>query len=347
MKARAAFLHLSLLFGFLGNGCSDRDKGFFDFSREPQGEVIRLAEGWESQGLRYRGWIGETSLAAARFGETCEGYVGEKADFTLRLREETALQMRVESTLDEDLVMVVTGRAGLRCNDDDVGLMPGMQTRLSAGTYSVYVGSLKPEVGPIPYAFILEPAHPNSPFQGVSSAEVTEQLDALDDWPTPVTAGAVTELVTKLDAQEARFQEAVPTAWPDLDAEPRHGTFRLQRDSQGLIFHDEFESPIAAAMWQAAPNCGGYVPARGTDIVLRATTGFDREIVCEAESTVAIELGLRDRNGTWACGREVAEGRSLQRFRALGPGDYALLVRAIEPVERHRVVLRCDMLEEN
>lgn len=333
-----------LLALLLLSSCSPSERGFFDFSREPDGELVQIASLWKYEALLLEGTVKSEVPARLRFGDTCDGYVSEAPDYILRLTSPQSLRFQVSSPTNADLVMVLTGRSGLRCNDDFVGLMPGMQTRLGAGDYSVFVGTLTPTLEAIPYVLDIRPAVATAPFQGLSSVELEEELERLDQWPSAVSAAAIASLEERVVAQRVAFGQVVPVLEPDLQVLPRVGSFRVERDSTGEIFHSDIQSTSGAALWQVAKRCGGFVPRRGADAVLRVSAAFGGRIQCTVVSQDEVELAIRGPEGHWLCGGRQTRGLAVQSFEPWGSGEYAVTVASVEGLAQYRGALSCDVV---
>ncbi|AMW28663.1 MULTISPECIES: hypothetical protein [Oscillatoriales] len=73
----------------------------------------------------------------------CIGYVDQKPDHTLVLTEFfNHLSLTVQS--NEDTVIVVRGPGGSWCNDDLIGMNPGIIGQWLSGRYEIWVGSYEP-----------------------------------------------------------------------------------------------------------------------------------------------------------------------------------------------------------
>lgn len=335
---------LAVLFASLSMGCGDREGGFFNASGDKRGQLVRVSEVWKRDRIVLQGVTENALPAQARFGDTCEGYVGENPGFTLRLQSELGVRLSVEAEPDADLVMVLAGRSGLRCSDDDDGWLPGLQTRLSGGDYAVFVGTLDPDAPPTPYRLIVEPADPSAPFQGLSVSDVEAHLEALEFVATPVSPGAIAELERRHLLQEQTFALPVPTRTPDVHARARHGTVTVGGVPAANLLREEFDSSAVAALWQVAPACGGYIPTRGVDLSFRVMGEGPTQVECRASSDRQVEFALWGRDDSWRCGGATGDGTATLRFDAAT--TQALVVTSVAPAERFRVLLTCDLLDD-
>jgi hypothetical protein len=78
--------------------------------------------------------------ASTSFDATCAGWVAENPDFQLYTDYDTDAWINVTGAAGTDLTLIVDGPDGRHCVDDSSGLNPNLNTRLSAGTYNVWVG---------------------------------------------------------------------------------------------------------------------------------------------------------------------------------------------------------------
>lgn len=336
---------LLVLFASLAMGCGDREGGFFSASTDKRGQIVRVSEVWKRDRIVLQGVTENALPAQARFGETCQGYVGEHPSFTLRLQNVFDARVHVEADTEADLVMVLAGRGGLRCSDDDQGLLPGLQARLSGGDYAVFVGTMDPDAPPVSYRLIVEPADPDSSFQGLSVSDVEAHLEALDFVATPVSPSAIAELEQQHLRQEESFEMDVPTRMPDVHARARHESVIVGQGPAGNLLREEFESSAVAALWQVAPACGGYIPMRGVDLRFRADGDGATQVECRASSDRPIELALWRRDDRWRCGGATGDSTATLRFDAAT--TQALVVTSVSPAERFRVLLTCDLLDDD
>lgn len=147
--------------------------------------------------------------AVRSFGAACVGWLPDEAQHTVRLSEETSFRVRAEGVKGEDLVLVITGKNGTLCNDDDAGVSPGMQVRLDAGDYAVFVGlrtsSAHPAEG-VRYRLWVEPARDNRAFEGLSSTVVMGELERLGDTPPPLSGPMLDVLEDEIDVQRTRIE---------------------------------------------------------------------------------------------------------------------------------------------
>ena len=70
---------------------------------------------------------------------SCRGYITEEPSFIVDVTDATTVSLSIMS--EGDTTLVVSGPEGVFCNDDFVGLNPGLEQYLSAGRYGVWVGS--------------------------------------------------------------------------------------------------------------------------------------------------------------------------------------------------------------
>lgn len=80
-------------------------------------------------------------LDASVYGVTCRGWIAATPDHTLTLTAQQTVDIAVASTDGGDTAMVMVGPGGTYCNDDSVGLNPGLAGSFMAGTYSIWIGS--------------------------------------------------------------------------------------------------------------------------------------------------------------------------------------------------------------
>lgn len=326
-------------------GCRSDERSFFDFTHEPEGELIAVSADALRRRIVVEGMTQSEVAARIRFGDTCDGYVSERAPYTLRLDRELALQLNVESEADEDLVLVLTGRSGLRCNDDAKGLLPGMQTRLAAGDYSVFVGTLYPSPTPRPFRLVIAEEDPALAFQGLSSSELSAEFQRLAQWNTPVSASAFAALEARVNQQRTAFEDDVPSVPPDLQARALLGVHRVDRGEEGELLRLEYESQGVAPVWLLAGSCGGFVRARGADALLRISSAFEGRVECQASADVEIELAIRGPKNEWRCGGRQARGIAQLSLDAFRSGEHAVMVASVEPTKSFRVLLSCTAFE--
>lgn len=335
------------LAGLLSSGCRDDERSLFDFSSEPIGEVILISSEEGRPPILVEGQTQSDMAARARFGETCDGYVGEHAPYRLRLEKERELRLDIESETAEDLVLVLSGRSGLRCNDDAKGLMPGLQTRLAAGDYSVFVGTLHPSSARIPYRLVIRDADPGVSYQGLPPAELAAEFLRLAQWVTPVSASALASLETRIEAQRAAFEREIPTRVPDIHARALLGVQRVERGQEGEILRQEYESQGEAPLWQLHGACGGFTRSHGADVRLRVSSAFDGRVECQASADVEIELAIRGPQNQWRCGGRRGEGIASLALDTSLAGEHAVMVAAVEPEPSFRVLLSCVALGDH
>lgn len=93
-----------------------------------------------------RGTAGGTR-EASEVAPGCSGFIGMTPDHVLELDTEMPLRIRIESR--EDTTLLIQGPDGAsRCNDDSDGWNPALRETLSAGAWSVYVGTYAPSKYP-------------------------------------------------------------------------------------------------------------------------------------------------------------------------------------------------------
>ena len=78
-------------------------------------------------------------LAAATMESTCTGYVTEEPSFVLDVTGGGTISIQAMS--EGDTTLVIVGPDGTICNDDNVGVNPGVEQYLSPGRHGVWVGS--------------------------------------------------------------------------------------------------------------------------------------------------------------------------------------------------------------
>lgn len=114
----------------------------------------------------------ETRVPAGDFfGTTCYGTIPTAPSYRLIVPEGAMVEAIARTTDSSDLVMVVTGPAGTFCNDDYSGLDPGVRRWLTAGEYSVFVGTLGSGSRTIGFntTFSIQPGDPPVDLSGLTT----------------------------------------------------------------------------------------------------------------------------------------------------------------------------------
>lgn len=89
------------------------------------------------------------TVDAAELGQGCVGWVSRVPNHLLVVEARQRLSVRVRASSGDDLTLMLVGPDGERfCKDDDHGLDPSFEGTLSAGTWSLHVGSWVPESDP-------------------------------------------------------------------------------------------------------------------------------------------------------------------------------------------------------
>ncbi len=258
---------------------------------------------------------------AATYGSTplggCIGAIPNAPQHTLVLPEGMdQLSVTVESGADTTLV--VQGPVGWWCNDDDVGLNPGIHGRWAPGEYAIYVGAYNPGES-VPYTIrfattaggavptpVPAPPTPTSPTPPVYPTPVAPPTPVYSTPPAgqmvapPVAAGG--SLAITSDAALAGAASLATGFLPDPH-----------------VLSGAAGGPVAAAPLgsTAFGPCAGFVPEQPSHILdLTSSFAFLRvDVSSAADTTLAIygpsgwlcnddTLGVNPRiAGAWAPGR--------------------------------------------
>lgn len=113
----------------------------------PAATPIALAPGFTPEIWRTAGTAGGV-VDASTLAPSCRGFVNPQPNHTLSITAPFAtLHILVDSPADTTLV-VRTPAGTYLCNDDSVGLNPGVDGSFAVGSYAIFVGSYSPSGTP-------------------------------------------------------------------------------------------------------------------------------------------------------------------------------------------------------
>ncbi|MBN1944117.1 MAG: hypothetical protein JW797_00520 [Bradymonadales bacterium] len=149
----------------------------------PAGQTFALAPNFVP--ITQNGRSGGNIDASTLYGSECLGNIASSPDHTFTVSEPVSAAFAVTSEADTTLVIV--GPGGPFCNDDMLGLNPGLTAQLQPGSYQLFVGNYSTEEGPAAYTLMVTPTTIEVPTE-----IVVPPIEGLP--PVPGTESSVIEV---------------------------------------------------------------------------------------------------------------------------------------------------------
>lgn len=258
----------------------------------------------------------------------CAGFIPNQPQHTITLSQPFEW-LSLGVTASGDTTLVIQGPIGWWCNDDDVGLNPGMSGQWAAGTYRVFVGTY--DRGPAaPYQMAISTL--GNPWE-VSDAGVPPTPVELVVPPVEVAIPPTTQIVPPIEAVVIPQVEA-DDMWA-VPAGPEHGTVAIATgflpDPQLAEGRSGGEREASSLDIGKASVCMGWVDDT-PDHLLELSTAFNY-LRIDVSSHGDTTLVVQGPSG-WLCNDDLV-GLNPQVSGAWQPGTYRVWVGSYERSQRH------------